>query len=179
MILYQYQGIVKYYVGWYGVCDETGQPDASDSDAPCQTLDLPTSKYLDDGSFVEWTNGKGAFREQLMSVVQVRDDGAGYVFYQMDNIRKLRDFYALIGYNTEAAIAQADLAAANPPNTNVDFDQMICGKAYTIVVQPGTGGAAAGSIVSQIDIPEFRYTYVGDADTGLRLTPECCGYSEG
>ena len=179
MILYQEQGRSKYYIGWYGVCDETGQPDASDSDAPCQTLDLPTSTYTDTSTFIEWSNGKGAFREQLNRVAQVRDDGIDYAYYDMDVIRNLRDFYLQLGYNTETAIAQADISVADPPNNYVNFDQMICGKAYTIIVAAGTGGGSLGTIVSQIDIPEFRYTYVGDADTGLRLTPECCGYSEG
>ena len=179
MILYQKQGIQQYYIGWYGVCDESGQPDASDSDTPCQTLDLPTSRYLDDNTFLEWSNGKGAFREQLMRIAQVRTDGTDYAYYEMDKIRELRDFYLQLGFNSETAIAQADISAAEPPNSFVTFDQMICGKAYTIIVQPGTGGGSQGTIVSQIDIPEFRYTYVGDADTGLRLTPECCGYSEG
>jgi hypothetical protein len=173
MILYQEQGRSKFYIGWYGVCKEDGTPDASDSDTPCQTIDLPTSRYAD-GTFMEWSNGKGAFREQLNRIVQLRDDGAAYANYSMDVIRNLRDFYTQLGFNTETSIAQADIAVANPPNDSIEFDQMICGKAYTIIVMAGTGGGATGSVVSQIDIPEFRYMYVGDADTGLRLTSECC-----
>lgn len=186
MVLYQRQGIFQYYIGWYGVCDESGAPDASDSDAPCQTLNLVTSRYQDDNTFIEWSNGKGAFREQLTRVAQIRgvtngtasSNGIDYSFYDMDVIRNLRSFYVQLGYSTTDAIAQADLVTANPPNSNIEFDQMICGKAYTIIVAPGTGGASRGAIVSQVSIPEFRFTYVGDADSGLRLTPECCGYSE-
>lgn len=177
MILYQKQGAQQYYIGWYGACDETGAPDSSNVSTPCQALNLPTSKYADDNTLVEWSNGKGAFREQLVRVAQIQGTGVDYSYYSMENIRDLREFYLSIGMDTASAIAAADQSSANPPNLYVDFDQLICGKAYTIVISPGTGGTNFGDIVSQVEIPEFQYLYVGDADSGLRLTPECCGYS--
>jgi len=182
MILYQKQAEALFYVGWYGVCDETGAPDASDSDAPCQTIDLNTGQYAD-GTLLEWSNGKGLFREQLSRVSQVRNDGKTLDFYDMDVIRGNREFYRSIFGLDSTNAAQAvdndirnDLNSASPTYSIAAFADMVCGKAYTIIVQPGTGGGAVGATVAQIDIPEFRYMYVGTPDTGLRLTSECCGY---
>ena len=174
MILYQLDSIVQYYVGWYGVCDETGAPDSTDHDTPCQTLHLPTSTYADDKRVLSWSNNKGRFREQLLKVNQIRNDGASFTYYDMEKVRYLRELYISLGQSEQVAWASADSIYANQEN----FLEMVCGKAYTIIVAAGTGGTQVGSTVSQIEIPEFRYTYVGTADTGLRLTPECCGYSD-
>lgn len=183
MRLVQLQDEVQYYVGWYGVCKEDGTPDASNSDAPCQNIDLNTGRYAD-GTLLQWDNGKGNFRDQLQFVQQVRDDGKDFGLYDMKVIEEIRQFFMFrYGLNTSDAAQAVDQAIREelntPPPTGpltniVNFADLVCGKAYTIVVKPGTGGTGVGSVTCQIDIPEFRYMYVGTADSGLRLTNECC-----
>jgi hypothetical protein len=183
MRLYQKQGLPQFYVGWYGVCDESGGIDVTDPDAPCRTLDLVTSKYDGDASFVlQWSGGLGNFREQLVKVVQIRNDGTGTAFYNMVALRGLRTFYQGPPFNMDftTASANADLAAvADPTNPTHQFTELVCGKAYTIVVQAGTTGSTLGATTGFIDLPEFKYYYVGSPDSGLRLSAECCGYGAG
>ena len=174
MRLWQKSGQKQYYLGWYGMCDENGSFDAGDSDANCQVFDLVTNQYEDSGATMSWSNYSDAekpFREQIFKIAQVQDTSTTQRFYDMVKLRELRTTYQQFVTYSEAIIA-ADDAAKNPPNSIHGFDKLVCGKAYMIIVNAGSGGSV-GAQVSYIDIPEFTYTVMGDADTQFRLSQDC------
>jgi len=179
MILYQRQGQEQYYIGWYGMCNEEGAPDASDADAPCQSLNLLTGLYAD-GTECRWNNEGGLIREQLVLVAQTQDDRSTFAYFSMKKWFSEYNLYVNdFGFSPAQARAQVDsLAGQTPfPNAINYFVDLVCGKAYTIIVRAGNvDGYALGAVTKQVDLPEFTYRTVFQPDSGLRLTADCNPY---